>query len=242
MSGENKIRDAADAVKGIAEAVPVYQDTLQPAAREVGTALQNVAKTIHIALAPISALVWGYEKVKDFVSMSVAKRLQDVPAERITTPLPQVAGPALEALRYTGHDESLREMFAKLLATAMNSDTAAEAHPSFVDIIRQLSSDEAKICRFLKQRASYPVVNLYVGESGGRRYALTLISKLGNEANCEFPMMIQRYLGNLSRLGLVSVHFDSHLKVELYFEVEGSVELTPYLEKIKIEGHTPLDR
>jgi hypothetical protein len=31
MGEENKVRDAADAVKGIVEAVPVYQDALQPA-------------------------------------------------------------------------------------------------------------------------------------------------------------------------------------------------------------------
>ena len=102
MSDENKIRDAADAVKGIAEAVPIYQDAVQPAAKEIGTALQTVAKTIHIALAPVSALVWGFDQIKDFVSTKVAEKLKDVPPENIATPKPNVAGPALEALKYTG--------------------------------------------------------------------------------------------------------------------------------------------
>ena len=47
---------------------PIYQDVVQPAAKEIGQALQTVAKTVHIALAPVSALVWGYDKIKDFVS------------------------------------------------------------------------------------------------------------------------------------------------------------------------------
>jgi hypothetical protein len=38
-----KIRDVAEAVKGIAETVPIYQDVVQPTAREIGFALQNVA-------------------------------------------------------------------------------------------------------------------------------------------------------------------------------------------------------
>src|SRR5258707_14575419 len=122
MSDENKIRDAADAVKGLVAAVPVYQDALQPAIREVGVGLQTVAKTIHVALAPVSALVWGYEQIKDFVSTRVAEKLKDVPPERITSPDPHVVGPALEALRYTGHEENLRELYANLLATSLDAD------------------------------------------------------------------------------------------------------------------------
>ena len=99
MSEENKIRDAADAIKGIVEAVPVYQDVVQPAAREVGTALQTVAKTLHILLAPVSGLVWGYDKIRDFVGEKVAQKLSEVPAEELRSPEPHVAGPALEALR-----------------------------------------------------------------------------------------------------------------------------------------------
>jgi hypothetical protein len=52
MPEENKIRDAADAVKGIVQSVPVYQDALQPAVRQVGLALETVAKTIHILRWP----------------------------------------------------------------------------------------------------------------------------------------------------------------------------------------------
>ena len=80
VSDENKIRDLAEAVKGVVEAVPIYEDALQPAAKEIGTALQTVAKTIHIALAPVSALVWGYDQIKDFVSTKVAEKLKDVPS------------------------------------------------------------------------------------------------------------------------------------------------------------------
>ena len=36
MSDESKILDTAEVVKGIVEAVPVYQDLIQPATKEVG--------------------------------------------------------------------------------------------------------------------------------------------------------------------------------------------------------------
>src|SRR3990167_5011739 len=96
VSEENKIRDVVDAVTGVAKAVPVYQDIVQPAAQELGKAIQTVAKIVHIALAPVSALVWGYDQLKDFVSTKVADCLKNVPPENIVTPKPNVAGPALE--------------------------------------------------------------------------------------------------------------------------------------------------
>src|SRR5258705_4181549 len=110
MPDDYRLRDTAETVKGIVEAVPVYQDVVQPAAREVGKGLQTVAKTIHIALAPLAALVWGYEHMSDFLGEALTKRLKNVPPDRIITPQTTVAGPALEALKYAGPDPELREL------------------------------------------------------------------------------------------------------------------------------------
>ena len=55
MSEENKIRDTIEAATGLVQAIPIYQDAIQPAAKEIGGALQTVAKAIHVALAPVSA-------------------------------------------------------------------------------------------------------------------------------------------------------------------------------------------
>jgi len=211
MPEENKIRDAADAIKGVAEAIPVYQDALQPAAKEVGTALQTVARTIHIALAPVAALVWGYDKIKDFVSNRVAEKLKDVRPEDIVTPKPNVAGPALESLRYTGHEETLREMYANLLAASMNRSTAHYAHPAFVEIIRQLIPDEARLLQILAVPRPLPLISVrweykvQTDEKRGGQYALVHFSLLGVEAGCEFPDEVPKYIDNLCRLGLAEV-------------------------------------
>ena len=209
MGKENKTRDAIDAITGLVKAVPVYQDAIQPAAKELGVGLQ---KTVQLALAPIRKLWFGdLKKIKDFVGTSVAKRLENIPPEQIVTPLPQIAGPALEALKYTGHDENLREMFAKLIATAMDEETAVSAHPSFVEIIRQLNADEAKICHLLKEASEFPVANINIQEKDGFRHGVRHFSTLGHEASCQFPTMIQRYLDNLERLGLIEMDFDKVL-------------------------------
>lgn len=152
---DGNIKNTVEAVTGLVKAVPIYQDALQPAAIEVGKALCTVAKTIHIALAPISAMVWGYDQITDFVSTKVAEKLNNVPSNRITPPNPNIAGPILEALKYAGHEDTLSDMYANLLATSLDSNVAANAHPAFVEVIKQLTPPEAQLIKHLAITFNY---------------------------------------------------------------------------------------
>jgi hypothetical protein len=237
MSGENKTRDTVDAVTGLVKAVPIYQDAIQPAAKEIGVGLQ---KTVQLALAPISGLVWGFDKIKHFVETSVAKKLEKVPENQIKTPLPQIAGPALEALKYTGHDEELREMFANLLATSMDEESAKFAHPSFVEIIRQLSSDEAKICRYLKKHKNACLVNIQEIDKKQKHFRIVVrnFSNLGQDSACQFPMMIQSYLQNLNRLGIIQFDFEGEpLERKPFEELKNHPEIQRILKTIQEDKH-----
>ncbi|MEN3331444.1 MAG: hypothetical protein V7641_809 [Blastocatellia bacterium] len=214
MADENKIRDAADAVKGIVEAVPVYQDALQPAAKEIGAALQKVTKAIHVALAPISALVWGYEKIAEYLDKALTEKLKKVPPERIVMPSPSVAGPTIEALRFVAHEPTLRELYANLLATAMDADTAISAHPAFVEIIRQLTPHEARLISHMATSLFNPVlsggISLLINEEEAvmefRHYSL-LDQEIGLEQEIQgWPIgLTLSYLDNLMRLGLAEI-------------------------------------
>jgi len=220
MADNNSIRDTAEAVKGIVEAVPVYQDMMQPAAKQVGTALETMARTVNMALAPISGLVWGYEQIKDFVSVRVAEKLRGFPADKIQTPDPTVAGPALEALKYTGCKEDLHEMYANLLANAINVDTASSAHPGFVDMIRNLTSDEAKILHLLSSRRVYPIVTTKatLKNEEGQVTLLENVSMIGTESECANPDFAPKYIDNLVRLGLLVIPPLEHLTKDKQYE------------------------
>lgn len=151
MGNDSKIKDAAEVVKGIVEHVPVYQDLLQPAAKELGMALQTIAKTVHIALAPVSALVWGYDQIKEWLQVTLTEKLKNVPPEEIVPPRVAVAGPAIEALRFAADEPVLRELYANLLATSMSSKRQGKAHPAFVDIIKQLEVADVHILNLIYQ-------------------------------------------------------------------------------------------
>lgn len=242
MADDNLIKSAADVAKAVVEAVPIYQDAIQPAAKELGKALQTVAKTVHVALAPLSALVWGYERIAQYLNRRVPELLEGVPPERIVTPNPGVAGPALESLRFAANDPDLREMYARLLATAMDQETAANAHPAFAETIKQLHSDEAKILKRLSD-ARYqpqPVVTLFVeavpprfphGDLVLRRH----VSLLPEQAVCAAPALAASYLDNLSRLGLIQIHKTALASSERYVELENTPTVVEHLNRSRPE-------
>ena len=118
MTDPESAKEAAKAVEKVAQVAPeVYKDVFQPSAQEVGKGLLTVTKTMLIALAPLKALVWGYEQFEEFFATKVAEKLSQTPPEEIIEPKLHIAGPALEALRFTGHEDSLSNLYANLLAT-----------------------------------------------------------------------------------------------------------------------------
>jgi hypothetical protein len=72
------------------------------------------------------------------------QRLKGVPREKIVPPEPRIAVPALQALTYSLDDKLIRDMFANLLAADMNVDTKRDAHPAFVEIIKEMTPAEAR--------------------------------------------------------------------------------------------------
>ncbi len=212
----------AEAGKNLA--VPVYNDIVHPAAVEIGKGLQTVAKTIHIALAPVSALIWGYERIAEHLTARLTEKLAGTPPERIVPPHINVAGPAIEAMRFTGDIETLREMYASLLAASMDTATRNDAHPAFVEIIRQLVPDEARILAHISNGHRRPVINIDVmnlGPDGGTVTAARWISMIDEQAGLDSPERAPIYFDNLNRLGLTEIPAMIGLtKPGLYDELE----------------------
>lgn len=220
---ENKastVKDIAETVSTIAKEIPIYNDAVQPAAKELGKGLTTIVKTVNVALAPLEIVVWGYSQIKDYVSSSVTEKLKNTPEEDIVTPKISVAGPALEALRFAGDEESLREMYTTLLANSMDKKTKNLAHPAFVEILKNMNSDEAKIMKFFASRFRQPIIDIESSktELKGKAAHIQKFSLIGYQAECEFPDFTPNYIDNLCRLGLLNIRSDLHLTDESLYE------------------------
>jgi len=242
MEEENKetnVKATIDAVTGLVKAVPVYQDAVQPAAQEIGKSLATVTKTVNIALAPIKALVWGYEKIEDYLTKRVSEKLKDVPKEDIETPPTNIAGPAVESLKYTGHNENLRELYASLLAMSMNKKTADKAHPSFVEVIKNLSTEEALILQQFVKKNMFAKIDIQevatnnVGEIN-RFLNFTMFHKMDTRINVNNT---RTYLDNLKRLGVIEILKDEYFADNTdYIALENDSAIADLKKSIENQG------
>lgn len=133
----------------------VYKDGLQEPTKEIGKALTTVAKAINVALSPLAAVVWSYEKLEAVLKAKMNKKLKDTDPDDIVPPPIHVAGPTVEAFRYAQDQPELQDMFASLLASSMDKNTQKNVHPAFIEIIKQLSPNEASILkRIFRQHES----------------------------------------------------------------------------------------
>lgn len=230
-NGSN-VSETINAVTGLVKAVPVYQDAVQPVAKELGKSFHTVGRAINVALLPLKGMVWGFEEIEKFFASKLAENLKDVLPEDIVPPRANVAGPAVEALRYVGHQEALRDMYANLLATAMDKNTADAAHPAFVEIIKQLTPDEARLMTLFIQQRPFPIITVRaesINKIGGITIAHHL-SLFGEQAEVTVKDLVPAYLGNLDRLGLISIRDgESYTAIDLYSELEESEHVQHYV-------------
>ena len=211
MSEENnsRINDTLNAL-GISNVIPaVYEDLLQPAAKELGGGLVVVARAVTMALAPIEGAVWGYDKIRDWLAVKLTQKLADHDDDAIQPPPLNIAGPAILNLTFTGETPSLREMYANLIAASMDVETAYTAHPSFVRIIEQLSPDEAKILGQLSgYAAGDSLCHEIVDQSGFNKrsdeYLFQQWDRFCANAAIEFDQNSTAYMDNLIRLRLIA--------------------------------------
>jgi len=179
----------------------------------------------------IKAVSDSIEQIRDFVRERVAKKLEGVPPEDIQQPKPHIAVPAIDALRYTGAESSLSELYANLLATSMDKATAYRAHPGFVDMIKNMCPDEARIMKHLAAGQAYPLVNIKSVDNSNNSYIVThrYLSLLGIDAGCEHVPLAPNYIDNLERLGLIRVDEMSKIHND---EVYKRIEEYPQVKQI----------
>lgn len=90
----------------------------------------------------------------------VENELRKIPATDIQRPSAKIAVPLLQNASITEEPE-LREMYGKLLSGDMNKQKKSSVHPAYVEIINQMSSDDAKLFRRIAEiNNSIPVASV----------------------------------------------------------------------------------
>ena len=101
---------------------------------------------------------------------SCLRELEAIPASKRVEPDTQVIYNALEDARPCVENETLREMFAKLISASTNVDTSSLVHPSFSGSLRRMSTVDALNLRLFQVADILPIVKYaHILDSGGMR-------------------------------------------------------------------------
>jgi len=225
-----------------AVAVEAYKDTLHPGFRAVGNIIALPFQAIDAALS--KPKLWVAEKQYNFerTRALLGDKLKDTPPEKIVPPENYVAIPALQQISYCFDSDELRDMYANLLAASMHEDKKWGVHPAFVDIIKQLTPDEAKLLRALPASlyAYHPVIDVQIRLGQGKGYNL-IYSNYSDVANgiCDCPQNICAYLENLDRLKLIELDKGTFLKNDtLYDKLKNDPTIKAILNKPLADGQS----
>lgn len=213
----------------------IYDDALKPAAQETGKTLALIPRTINAALAPLRQWIEYREYNIAETKKLLEIKLKNVGAEHIVSPEPYIAVPAIQSISYSMDSQELRDMYANLLARSMTDYDKDKVHPSFVEIIRQLTPDEAKLLKFFAVDKSFPLsdVRRVINDKG---HFIEYIHNYTNIADrvCENPREVSAYIDNLSRLKIIEVT-DKYLTDDNKYKPLEESELIRGLLDMKID-------
>ena len=121
MSGEQGTDLAVIIGQEVAKQLPVkdvYDDALKGGAKEVGALVEDLAKVVRLALAPIQYGAVLQDRFRRFIERSAA----NVPEGRRVAPALQILGPIIEAIRYEPEGTISDEAFSRLLGRAFDRE------------------------------------------------------------------------------------------------------------------------
>lgn len=189
----------------------IYPDLAQPAVQKVGNAL---GETLGLVTIPFRYLGLLNQKV----DMNIKKHLQDYQQkidsyepEQIGKVTPEIGVPIIEELTRVTNDD-LASLYINLLVNASLIDKSRYAHPSFINVIKSLSADEAKIINHYKNGGD-PLLIIDIAKSNpfdgtSLNHFGTIFINVDDNIELQYKENKSFYFKNLEKLGLLTLNLN----------------------------------
>lgn len=196
-------------IKGIVSSSPkilelVYQDLAQPGVKVLGQALGTVLEFSTSFLLPVKLLNEKFRLNFTRRLNEYKEKLEAIPEDKRCEVHPQIGLPIIEKLSYTTSDE-IADLFTNLLASASSRDMVNTAHPAFISMIERMSSDEARILVYLKDKEDIPYcdINAYLNKDRGFITLSEHVTMIDEDVSLSYPENTNAYIANFVSLGIL---------------------------------------
>lgn len=182
----------------------VYPDVAQPGLRKVGQSLETVLGLCNTILLPLKLANSNANVFFNHHMEKYRKKMEDIPEVELTVVHPSIGLKILDEL-LTVTNEDISELFVNLLTSASTKSGAKYAHPSFVEVIKSLSEDEAKIIIDIFHQGKI-VKYVYLMREDIQNGDVPLDDKINDVSKLTsliFDENSQFYMENLMKLGIL---------------------------------------
>lgn len=131
-------------------------------------------------------------------------KIDSIPPERRVEPDLHIVGPALENAKYCIGKEDLRNMFSNLISSSIDSTKQYFVHPSFGDIIKQMTPLDAQNLLLFKNTQGLPLAEIRLYNSNGTYNIMESVIFLSNPDVDDIKLQAQS-ISALCRLGLLEI-------------------------------------
>lgn len=186
----------------------IYKDTLKEPLKSGSGILSTTLNFIHNTIFyPVQKYnLYAESKLSNY-QKELEEKAESIPAQNLIEPRVNILGQTVEGLKYNLDETYIKEMFTNILLSEMDNRTQTKVLPSYIEIVKQLSVDDAK---FLKSCKTYPfkaapLLQINIKDSNGN------ISYISNDMfliRKNNPQCIKGIiLDNLSRLKIIDIDF-----------------------------------
>nr|DAQ34578.1 MAG TPA: protein of unknown function (DUF4393) [Caudoviricetes sp.] len=224
--------------KGIGKAIEtvpeLYEDAFQPTVQETGKFFARVPRAINAAFSGLDKWILNREYSIEETKKLLAQKLENIDPEKIVEPEPYVAIPAIQSISYAMNSDELRNLYANLLAKSMISDTKDSVHPSFVEIIKQMSPKDAKVFNLIFIEDLRPLIDLQIKSSSGGWQPIQYHCSWITEFSIK---QVATSIDNLIRLGLIEVPYGETYTAKKIYD---KVKCNPLFKDLELQSRAIL--
>lgn len=147
----------------------------------------------------------------------IIQELHNVKPENIQQPKLNIVGPAIEASKYYIEEPPLRDMFAKLIASACDSTKSEVTHPAFVECIKQMNSNDAILLTKLKSFGPLADYSFHCIKKPGQVWNLARCVCLSDSIP-DYSEKNTLSISNLHRLNIITINTMDTIKDESFYK------------------------